>query len=309
MDFYYKKSRLQQLKGFCYTVGEGSTVKAAEKLGLTPAAISIQIKSLERDLNIKLFYKKGRKLELTEEGKIFYDTAIERLHAIEVLFEDFNKNIKKIKVPQINIAAHHVALSHILPKYIKRYREIYPNIKIILHNISRNKAIEKLKNKEIDFIFYPMEEVPIQFYFKTIFSYDPILIVHKDNPLAKKEAKNITFKDCSKYNFIHLGHRITVPLFREATKTYNIGGDITLINGNWEILKSLVKKNIGISGVGSMYITENDKNITTKKITHLLPKMNYGITIVKNIKLTSECIEFIKIINSTFFNNDSFIYK
>ncbi|MFC1659213.1 LysR family transcriptional regulator [Pseudomonadota bacterium] len=54
-QFYYKKSRLQQYRGFCSLVQLGTTEKASAKMGLTPSAITMQIKSLEEDLNTKLF--------------------------------------------------------------------------------------------------------------------------------------------------------------------------------------------------------------------------------------------------------------
>ena len=54
-QFYYKKNRLQQLRGFCYAAQMGSMLKCANKMGLTQGAITLQIQSLERDLGIKLF--------------------------------------------------------------------------------------------------------------------------------------------------------------------------------------------------------------------------------------------------------------
>jgi len=48
-QFYYKKNRLQQLKGFYYTVRYGSPSKAAVKMNLVQSSLTMQIQSLERD--------------------------------------------------------------------------------------------------------------------------------------------------------------------------------------------------------------------------------------------------------------------
>ena len=75
-QFYYKHNRLQQLKGFYYTVQAGSSIsKAAAKMGLTQSTVSLQIQSLERDLNVKLFERTGKRMKITESGKILFMCA------------------------------------------------------------------------------------------------------------------------------------------------------------------------------------------------------------------------------------------
>ena len=53
-QFYYKNNRLQQIRGFCNTVTYESLIKASKVMNLSTSSISLQIKTLERDLNTKL---------------------------------------------------------------------------------------------------------------------------------------------------------------------------------------------------------------------------------------------------------------
>ena len=46
-NFYYKKDRLNQLRGFCAVVQSGSVNKAAKIVGVEPTAVSKQVKALE----------------------------------------------------------------------------------------------------------------------------------------------------------------------------------------------------------------------------------------------------------------------
>ena len=71
-QFYYKRNRIQQLKGFYYTVQTGSVSNAARKMGLSQSAITLQIQSLERDLKTKLFEREGKKITITKAGKLFF---------------------------------------------------------------------------------------------------------------------------------------------------------------------------------------------------------------------------------------------
>ena len=75
-QFYYKRNRVSQLKGFHYTVQTGSISKAAKKMGLTQAAVTLQIQSLERDVGLKVFKREGQKMKLTEAGRTLYAQAI-----------------------------------------------------------------------------------------------------------------------------------------------------------------------------------------------------------------------------------------
>jgi len=61
---------LNQLRSFFLAAREKSITKAAEALYITQPAVSIQIKSLEEALQLKLFRKRGKDLEITDAGKV-----------------------------------------------------------------------------------------------------------------------------------------------------------------------------------------------------------------------------------------------
>ena len=71
-QFYYKKNRIQQLKGFYYTAKLGSPSKAAKHMCLGQSTVTMQVQSLERDLNTKLFVKARGNFELTNDGHLLY---------------------------------------------------------------------------------------------------------------------------------------------------------------------------------------------------------------------------------------------
>ena len=73
---------LKALSGFESTARMRSFRKAAEELNLTHPAISHQIRSLEKNLGVKLFVREGRQAVLTPEGERFYPVARE---ALEIL--------------------------------------------------------------------------------------------------------------------------------------------------------------------------------------------------------------------------------
>jgi DNA-binding transcriptional LysR family regulator len=93
-NFYYKKDRLGQIRGFCALVREGDIVKAATKLNLQPASISKQVKALERDLEAHLFEDKKNpkdRLVLSEDGKKFYERGNAMVNSMDSLYREFAK--------------------------------------------------------------------------------------------------------------------------------------------------------------------------------------------------------------------------
>src|SRR5260370_6449948 len=72
----------RQLAAFCAVVERRSFSQAAEQLGVTQPAVSLQIRSLEKRLGLQLLDRSGRRVEPTEAGNRLYRSA-QRLLAME----------------------------------------------------------------------------------------------------------------------------------------------------------------------------------------------------------------------------------
>src|SRR3989440_4781154 len=72
----------RQLAAFCAVVERKSFSQAAERLGVTQPAVSLQIRSLEERLGQRLLDRSGRRVEPTEAGLVLYRGA-QRLLALE----------------------------------------------------------------------------------------------------------------------------------------------------------------------------------------------------------------------------------
>lgn len=74
---------LQSLRVFSYVSSMGSVVEAAEALGLTQPAVSLQIHNLEKQLGFHLFEKQGRRNVLTARGQVLYQKLLPHLERLE----------------------------------------------------------------------------------------------------------------------------------------------------------------------------------------------------------------------------------
>src|SRR3954449_5886612 len=81
----------RQLAAFCAVVERKSFSQAAERLGVTQPAVSLQIRSLEQRLGRQLLDRSGRRVEPTEAGIRLYASAQRLLAAEEHLLEELDE--------------------------------------------------------------------------------------------------------------------------------------------------------------------------------------------------------------------------
>src|SRR5690349_25047127 len=89
--FAYKGDRLKPLRAFCQVASLGSVSRAAEALFLSQPAVTLQLQALERDFDVPLFERLGRRLTLTRAGSALYELArplVEGLDGIEGEFRN-----------------------------------------------------------------------------------------------------------------------------------------------------------------------------------------------------------------------------
>jgi DNA-binding transcriptional LysR family regulator len=302
-QFYYKNNRLQQIRGFCNTVMCGSMIKASEIMGLTQSTISLQIKTLERDLKKTLLQrsqKNSKRFSLTEDGKIFYEMALPIVNATDDLGEQFFLKSAKHHESILKIAGHHSVFSIIIPKALKQIKDLSPNIRLQLSYLERSEALKKLTHDEIDIAIYPVENIgllPRNLIFKKISDYKPALIMPIAHPLASIDDKKITFKKIGQYNYIHTGSYAISDLMKYNIAAKVLKSDIELNNGSWDILKSLVAAGLGVTILHEDYCLSS-KDIVIKKVGHLSPDIAYYAIFKEGSKPKKLALDLISLISS-----------
>jgi LysR family transcriptional activator of nhaA len=103
---------LKHLRYFWVTARAGSVAAAGNQLHLTPQTVSAQIKLLESDLGTALFKPAGRRLELTEAGRVALSYADE----IFALGQELVSSLRATGVPEHAAPAFRVGISDALPK-------------------------------------------------------------------------------------------------------------------------------------------------------------------------------------------------
>ncbi len=299
----YKQNRLKQLRAFCVAAETGSFSKAAELLDLTQPSISLQIQSLEKDLNITLFDRNGPRIILTEMGKELLPIARPLVDQIDTLPSLFVEHLKQDEETELNIAAGESTILYILPEVIEKFKNAHPNVTIKLHNETGIKNLNLLREDRAEFAVGTIRDIPGDIQFTGIYNFAPVLILPYGHPLATE--KNITLNQISQYELIiPPPHFSTWTIVESVFDEHKIPYKVSLEAGSWEVIKKYVELGLGVSIVTSACLTGNEK-----LIAHPLPgfflNRNYGVLLLKGKSLTANARHFIKLMDPSFFHTTS----
>ena len=136
-------------KIFYYAASCQSFSQAAEKLFITQSAVSQAIHNLEEKLGGQLFFRKGRKVQLTWEGELLYKHIEQAFHFIKNAENKFYE-MKNYDTGEIRIGDSDTICKYYLIPYLEQFNKNYPKIKIQVINRTSGQIIELLKNGSID---------------------------------------------------------------------------------------------------------------------------------------------------------------
>ncbi|MEB3100462.1 LysR family transcriptional regulator [Ferviditalea candida] len=139
----------ESLEIFAVVVEHNSLNRASKTLNLSQPALSRKIKMLEDELDIELFRRIGKKLELTEAGETAYEYAKE-LRDLQKRFLHEMTRYKSIEKCSITIGASLTTLQSTLPDLISLFTNVDPHIDIKLVTGRTHEMVTVVKEKKAD---------------------------------------------------------------------------------------------------------------------------------------------------------------
>lgn len=137
-----------------YTVAKNKHMtKASKELHISQPAISQSIKKLEEQLGGTLFLRSNKGMELTEEGKMFYDYLKGAIELIKNAENDFT-SFKDLSKGEVKIGCSTTLTKLLLLDPLKKFHRDYPNINIQIKNDLTSNLINDLKLGKLDFVIF-----------------------------------------------------------------------------------------------------------------------------------------------------------
>ncbi|MEH6944039.1 LysR family transcriptional regulator [Bacillus sp. JJ722] len=179
---------LHALRLFHIVAEKRNVTRAAEELNLSQPAVTAQIKKLEQELGLILLAPKGRGILLAEAG-IQLAKQTRRLFSLEAEIEAFIEQYKNGLIGKLRIVATYLPANFLLPKWLARYKQRYPEVGIELTTTNSSKAIDQIINYEAEIAFIGgRKDVHPFISSKELFEDEMWFVVYKDHKLASKKV-------------------------------------------------------------------------------------------------------------------------
>lgn len=195
---------LQQLQYFRVLAKIQHYTKASEELLISQPSLSYAIAELEKELNISLFEKHGKKIKLTRYGEFF-------LSYVEKSLDTIDEGIRMLKIlvdpstGKVNLGYIYSLSSSFVPQLIENFYKNETNEAITFNFIQNlnNIILEDLRNGKTDLAFCvkPSKDTS----YVPILKQDLYLIVSKNHPYASR--KEISLMEVKDESFVFLNKK------------------------------------------------------------------------------------------------------
>lgn len=238
---------------FCKINELGSFTKAADALGYTQSAVSQMIQSLEDDLGMPLFVRSRTGVFLTPEGKILLPYFQKTVNSHRELMGKTGE-IRGLKSGEVRIGTFSSISTHWLPKLIKGFSDLYPDVRFVLHQGDYTSILQWIKNGFVDFGFInPQAASGV----KTVnLAQDPLLAVLPESHTLGSQSR-VALEELIAEPFLLLEEGdINEPM--GAFELVGLKPDVRYrIHDDYTIL-SMVEQGLGISILPEMVIRRTD---------------------------------------------------
>ena len=238
----------------------GSFKSAAENLYISQPAVSLQIQKLERELDVVLFHRKGKKIKLTSAGHLFLQFATKILTLCQEACSAL-KDLKNLKSGSLILGASQTTGTYLMPSLIGLFRKYYPEILIRLHIDSTRHICWNIANNNIDLAIVGGEipsEYEDQLHITKYVEDELCLIIPSTHPFANLE--NLEKDDLYKLEFIVLEKTSSIrKLIESILKTNGIDFKklkIQMELNSIEAIKSAVQSDLGVAFVSASAISK-----------------------------------------------------
>jgi DNA-binding transcriptional LysR family regulator len=236
---------LPQLEMFLAVARERSFTRAGERLHVSQSAVSRQVGLLERELGGKLFHRAARRVTLTHAGELLLGVASGLSRQMQDAVEQISA-VHDLRRGRLRLAGGMSVCMYILPRLLKRYRELHPNVDLRVTAGSSEAILRQMRAHEIDLALLTLPLVEKDLEVVPVLKEEMVVVTAPGHPLASRGT--VEASDLSRYPLIlyETGSRT-----REAVEKYlrdeGVAFDVVMESENAEIIKAMVANGIGIT--------------------------------------------------------------
>ena len=161
----------------------GSFSRAAEHLGYSQAAVTVQMKQLERELGTQLFERIGRRIRLTEDGARFIPYAQELLKAAR----NARTFVQGARTPsgRLRIGTAESLSISVLPPVLLQFHRLCPLVETSLHTGLISELFDMVRQNHVDLLYFLDKKTDFPDWIKVFERPEPIVFAASASPPSR----------------------------------------------------------------------------------------------------------------------------
>lgn len=219
--------------------------KAAEQLGYSQSAVTMQIKQLEAELNTQLFERIGKRIKLTQAGSRLLPCALAVLDAVRQA-EDITREPGNL-TGKLRIGTAESLLISVLPPIIIEFSRLCPHVELSTHTALVSDLFDMVRQNDIDLLYFLDQRTNFTEWVKVVERRESAFFVTSPySPLAGK--KNIPLERLVREPFLLTEKGVSYRYTMEQVLAQNgLALHPFLETGNTDIITRLLLQNRGVS--------------------------------------------------------------
>jgi DNA-binding transcriptional LysR family regulator len=236
---------LRQLEAFYLVVKKKSFTRAAEELNVTQPAVTIQVRSLEKSLNLKLIQHLRKGVHLTEAGEILHQYA-EKIFGLVSEADEKMKDFKKLMKGTLRIGATKSYARYIMPSLLSEFQRRFPRIKVILdegNSEDMARSVVEMKNELALIAQLNLDRKIKSAFFSTI---EFVLVASPEHRFSQRKSISLRELNGEPVILREKGSGSRAAILRKFQE-YGIWPSVIIEASSLDFIVDYVKQNKGVS--------------------------------------------------------------
>jgi LysR family hydrogen peroxide-inducible transcriptional activator len=288
---------ITQLKYVLAVAEHKNFTLAAEKCFVTQPTLSMQIQKIEEELNIQIFDRTKKPIQLTDIGQKIVNQAKNIVNEADRI-QDIVEQQKGFIGGEFRLGIIPTIMPTLLPMFLNNFIKKYPKVKLIIEELNTDEIITKLKNGNLDAAIAatPLEDEKIKeivLYFEPFVAYIP-----ENNSIFQKEEIEIDDLNINDILLLQDGHCFRDGILNLCKNRNETGlKSFQIESGSFETLIKLADEGLGTTLLPYLHtldLQESDKlklrhfkePKPAREVSLIYPKSELKIQIIDALRST-----------------------
>jgi LysR family cyn operon transcriptional activator len=289
----------RQLEMFLAVVESGGYARAGERLHISHSAIHRQIKLLEEEIHDRILVRSGKRVELTETGRILVATARRVRQEVSDAYHQITE-ARELARGTVKIGTADAILFSFLLPILETYQNQFPRVEVYVKTSTAGDVFEQIRAGAFDLgiVFNMADTLPVKLnlQYEVLYKEEFVWAVGNDHPLAKKSL--VSIGDLANFPFAMLPNASHIrQMCEQSLRSAGVIPNIAFELENEEAMEKVIRVNLAIALLPASR-TQNS-GIHRLRVREIPIRGEVGLVLPKREYLSKAVREFVGICRKT----------